>query len=121
MSVTLESFRTKFPEFASSADFSDDFLDERIQEASRQINRSFFGARADDAHHYLAAHFAKVIPTSAETTASAQAKKSMTVGPVSITYADGLSSGSLGDFDSTIYGQQYKRILSLYPTAMAVL
>ena len=97
MAVTKDDIKTRFPEFAS---YSDAKLDAAIADAELQVNRNIFGAKADLAVIYMAAHSLAV----SNVQQSGGAIQSQKVGDLSITYAGaGAGQGIL----STGYGNLY--------------
>lgn len=118
--MTLSTFRARFGQFADATLYTDEALDLVLQEASRSINASFFGARADDAHGYLAAHLALATLLSNQALAVAlSGVKSISAGTVSVSYGEG-AIASASDFSTTPYGQLYLRILRLSGGVRAV-
>lgn len=111
MAITLSAFRVRFPQFASVTEYPGALLDSILQEASRSVSIAFFGARADDAHAYLAAHLATTTIVGAGS-GSAAGVKSVSAGSVSITYADA-AAGADNDYASTSYGRAYQRLIKL--------
>lgn len=92
-------------EFSSVADGT---VERYIAEAEREISRSAFGERADDAVLYLSAHLLAVAKggSSAPSTAVTQ----VTVGPLTKQYAQPGFSNNPDALASTSYGRRYIEI-----------
>jgi hypothetical protein len=77
-----------------------------------QMNASSWGSKLDMAAVWLAAHLATMTQRSALAEA---AKKSVTIGPISVSYdTSGDRSPTGAGLESTSYGQEYKRLCRLF-------
>lgn len=74
--------------------------------AAEDVNREFFGTRADRATAYLAAH---MLARSAASSSAAGAVTSEKVGDVSVSYAVNSAAGA-ADLATTSYGSEFVRL-----------
>lgn len=106
MTVDVASFRTKFPQFASTTVYPNDLVDDRIQEATSQVSEDWFGDDYDLAIYYLSAHL--LVYNSGGSGVSGAPVSSVTAGSASVTYAVSAPSSGGSEFDATSFGRRYK-------------
>ncbi len=112
MAVDVTGFRTRFPEFASTADYSDARVQLALDDAALQINRSLWGNKADLGTYYLAAHALVVNDSAFDSGGGSGPVTQESVGQVSRSYAAPGASEveAMGDLAWTKYGKLYWRL-----------
>lgn len=119
MSLLAADFLILFPQFAA---VDPTMLDRYLQTASRRINETYFGSRADDAHGFLTAHLLSVGPTGAAGGGGSGGPiQSITAGNASITYAVAAAAMSTAALGRTVYGQEYLELVFLAGPGATVL
>ena len=93
----------------------DTVVDLFIAQASRRIDPSVFGERADDAHLYLSMH---MLAVARRNSSDGGAPTMVTAGPLSRQFGQ---NPNPDDFDSTTYGRMYKSILEEVPRTPVVI
>lgn len=111
MPITIQQFRTRYPQWSDSTAYPDAYLDDVIQEASRCVADAFFGNKADDARLYLSAHILVMTSRGRGEGVAAGA-----AGPASVAYRSAPEN-----LDLTGYGQQFKRLVRVIGAAQAVI
>lgn len=115
MTVVAQDLRDHFPEFDT---LSDAFIERWLDQASRRVNDTQWGEKADDGVLWLTAHLLKLqCQISGGATAAAGPISQKRVGDLSVTYA--LPKGRLSEsfLASTTYGQYYLDLLrTIFPT-----
>lgn len=126
MPITNSQFRIRFPEFADTAEYSDELVDLVIQEALERVSTSVFGSGATHAaaHGFMTAHLLSSTPYASASSAltGGQEVASVSAGPISVTYSPSGSgaSASAAGLASTSYGQQFLALARIYTGAQAV-
>jgi hypothetical protein len=92
-------------EFAS---LTDGAIQPFIDEATREINATVFGARYDDAVKYLAAHLLTTMRGGSKSASGAVISE--TAGPLSRSYAAPSATVTTDELSSTTYGRRYADI-----------
>lgn len=124
MAVTPDSITSRFPALASA---SPESLTAAIQDAELEINRDAFGPTADLATVYLAAHlWAQRNPGAAGAGGASGALQSITVGPITKTYAvpsagSSTGAGAPAAYASTPYGLMFWSLALKVPTGLLVI
>jgi len=109
---SVDDFRERFPEFAST---DDEVIELAINDASTEVDEDIW--RASDYGPgvlFLAAHFlvaASQQSTFITSSGGEPAIKSESIGRLSTTYGDSVTSGSSEGMSSTEYGSRYMRLL----------
>ncbi len=103
---TASDLKTRFPEFTGVADAT---VNAAIQDAARWVDTTWEVDDYQPAILYLAAHFLVTgQAVGAEGVYATENIKSERIGPISVTYGDGGSSGS-GESNGMFYGTSYGR------------
>lgn len=111
MAITLQEYRSAFPEHSAVSDAAVNFA---IDRANTEIGDEFLGARTVLAQKYYAAHFVQAdAVASASDPAATGPVSSMSAGEMSVSFAVATpAAASKDDFQSTKYGQRYVQIIS---------
>lgn len=122
MTVTAETFKARFPEFAS---VSDDLINLIISERTAQIGETWIEADRDPALRYLVAHLlsSEGYGTGGSGGGAQGPVKRRKVGDVETEFAvsGSASTGSTSDYLTTSYGREYYRYLRRnFPAVAAV-
>jgi len=110
MTVTPADIKARFPEFDT---VSDGRIAIFIADATIEVDADEWGVYADKGITYLTAHFLTLATGSAGGGAgSVGPVQSQSVGDVSVTFAS-VAGGNAdgGAYGSTVYGQEYQRLL----------
>lgn len=97
----VEDFVAKFPEFDEQVDAPG--IEAAISLAAEDVDDSWIEADYANAILYLAAHYVSVGLAQADTVGQ-EAIKSLTIGPLSLTYGDQIKSS---DYETSLYGQRF--------------
>ena len=117
--ITVQSFKFKFPEFASQDDASIEFA---IEEASRNIDDTWLSKDKNLAWLYMAGHYLS-IAIMRSTVVDNQRVQSERIGEISVTYAS-VPTPSLkdsSDLELSPYGMHYLELSKLnFPQVMVI-
>lgn len=105
MAATLTQFRLQVPELASVGDSTVALW---LGLTLPRINAELFGGRASEAQIWLAAHELTTSPTGASAVPVVAGASSVSVGPVSVSYATGAAAAQ--SRVSSIYLQRYEAL-----------
>lgn len=102
----VSDVRAAYPEFASDVDYPDDAVQRAIDKAARQVDETWLEADYEDAATALAAHYLETARAAGEA-AGQDYLRSISIGPLSLSYGDRLSVAQLS---STPYGQEFQEL-----------
>jgi hypothetical protein len=115
---TAAEFKTRFPTFSAVADAT---IDAAILEASGSVDETWIEEDYQPAIMLLAAHNLTVEGQGASNEAALSGFSSLSVGPLSISVAQGGSRELPGEIRSTSFGRRYMAILRRnHPGVLAV-
>ena len=127
-SAVVDDFRAYYPEFSDSGQWPDARLTQHLEDADQETGSGRWGKYQSDPPNFkarglfaYAAHRAVIANAAAKATEaggvpSAPARaESKQVGDESVTYAvhrpdSGSRADTVGDLDSTVYGQEFLRL-----------
>ncbi|NIQ92382.1 MAG: DUF4054 domain-containing protein [Deltaproteobacteria bacterium] len=107
MAPTPSDFKTRFPEFDSVANSTVQLF---LDDAALSVNTCIFGAKADLATMYLAAHLLSSSGASGTSGGSAGQITEETVGDLTRKYGTASVNVSSDGMNSTKYGQTFVRL-----------
>lgn len=122
MALDVATFRAQFPEFGSSADFTNDQVQFWLTNAYRFINADRWGSSTDMGASLFAAHNL-VLEARAQKEAAAGGIPGAATGMVSSKSVGGVSLGydtssvaeeNGGHWNLTVYGQRYLRFAKMF-------
>ena len=107
---TADQLKTRYPAFSAVAD---ETVEAAIQDASRSVDTTWVEGDYQPAVMALAAHMMTMEGTGADVQAQLKGFKRLKVGPLELERDGSGSSVDAGGYGSTVYGQQYARLLML--------
>lgn len=110
---TVDDFQEEFPDIVAT----EEAIQSALDAAQRSVDESWTEGDFSRAILYLAAHFL-MSKVAADATGADDEISSLTIGPLSLTFKD---RKSLSEFESTLYGQEFTRLLRLNAPRIAVI